>query len=115
MWLMGRIAIVVGITALLAVLDLTGAILAKEWADRRHHWLFAVGAVCAVGLFVVFAVAVRFAEMSTVTLCWVVTMQVGLMLAEQFRYGVGHGPDRWAAVLAMVALQVYLLAAPADA
>lgn len=109
---MGRIVIIVGITALLAVLDVGEAIVAKEWADRRNHWLFVVGAVCAVGLFVLFAVAVRFAEMSTVTLGWVVTMQVGLMLAEQFRYGVGHGANRWAAVLAMIVLQVYLLATP---
>lgn len=109
---MGRIVIIVGITALLAVLDLAEAIVAKEWADRRNHWLFVVGAVCAIGLFVLFAVAVRFAEMSTVTLGWVVAMQVGLMLAEQFRYGVGHGANRWAAVLAMIALQMYLLATP---
>ena len=110
---MGRIVIVIGITALLAALDLSGAILAKEWGDRRHLWLFVVGAASAIGLFVTFAVAVRYAEMSTVTLGWVVAMQVGLMLAEQYRYGVGHGTDRWAAVLAMIALQVYLLAAPA--
>jgi multidrug transporter EmrE-like cation transporter len=111
---MGRIVIVVGITAALAVLDLVGTILAKEWSDRRQHWLFAVGIACAVGLFVLLAVAVRYAEMSTVTLGWVVSMQVGLMLAEQFRYGIGHGADRWAAVVAMVALQVYLLMAPAS-
>ena len=36
-----------------------------------------------------------------------------LMLAEQFRYGIGHGPDRWAAVGAMIGLQAYLLAAAA--
>lgn len=111
---MGRIVVIVGITVALAVLDLSGAILAKEWVDRRQHWLFAVGIASAIGLFVLFAVAVRYAEMSTVTLCWVVTMQVGLMLAEQFRYGVGHGADRWAAVIAMIGLQAYLLATPAD-
>lgn len=111
---MGRVVIIVGITALLATLDIAGAILAKEWSDRRQAWLFVVGAVSAIGLFVVFAVAVRFAEMSTVTLGWVVAMQIGLMVAEQYRYGVGHGVDRWLAVLAMVALQVYLLAAPAS-
>ena len=112
---MGRITVVVGITVALAVLDLFGTIMAKEWSDRRQHWLFAVGLTCALGLFVLLAVAVRYAEMSTVTLGWVVTMQVGLMLAEQFRYGIGHGADRWAAVLAMIGLQVYLLAAPAPA
>lgn len=110
---MGRIVIVVGITALLAVIDVLGSIMAKEWSDRRHPWLFAVGAVCAIGLFVLFAVAVRYAEMSTVTLGWVVSMQVGLMLTEQFRYGIAHGVDRWVVVGAMITLQVYLLAAPA--
>ena len=112
---MGRVVIIVGITTLLAALDLVGAILAKEWADRRHHWLFALGAVCAIGLFVLFAVAVRYAEMSTVTLGWVVAMQLGLMLAEQYRYGVGHDADRWLVMLAMIGLQVYLLVTPSSA
>ena len=30
---------------MLAALDFLGAVLAKEWAEGRNHWLFAAGLV----------------------------------------------------------------------
>ena len=107
---MGRLASICSIIVLLAGFDLAGAVFAKEWDQKRHHWMLAAGALMFVALFAVFVLAMRYAEMSTVTLGWIVVMQVGLMLTEQFRYRIDHGLDRWAAVLAMIALQGYLLA-----
>lgn len=63
-------------------------------------------------LFALFVVAIGYAEMSTVTIGWIVVMQLGLMVAESVRYGVTHSTDRWVAMGAIVALLGYLLAAP---
>jgi hypothetical protein len=102
--------IIVAITMLLAGVDLVGAVMAKEWAASHEPWLLLVGVVASLALFSLFAIASRYAEMSTVTLGWIVMLQVGLMVTERVRYSVDHGADRWLAVVAMVALQGYLMA-----
>jgi hypothetical protein len=101
---------IMSITVVLAGFDLAGAVFAKEWDQKRHPWLLAAGVLMSIGLFAVFAISMQYAEMSTVTLGWIVVLQVGLMLTEQIHYHIDHGLDRWAAVLAMIALQGYLLA-----
>ena len=70
--------------------------------------------LAAISLFALFSLAMRYSEMSTVTLGWIVAMQVGLMVTERVRYGVDHGLDRWAAVAGMVVLQSYLLFAASE-
>ncbi|MCB0967068.1 MAG: hypothetical protein KDB37_09560 [Ilumatobacter sp.] len=102
-------AAIAGITLVLAAVDVIEAILAKEWSERRSVWLLVGGVAAAIALFALFSVAMRYSDMSTVTLGWIVVMQVGLMVTERVRYGVDHGLDRWAAVAGMVALQAYLL------
>lgn len=111
---MARVAAIAGITLVLAAVDVVESVLAKEWSERRSLWMLSGGVVAAVTLFALFSVAVRYTEMSTVTLGWIVVMQVGLMVTERVRYGVDHGLDRWAAVAGMVALQAYLLVAGAQ-
>lgn len=108
---MGRVVAIAGITLVLAAVDVAESVLAKEWSERRSIWLLAAGIAAAITLFGLFAVALRYTEMSTVTLGWIVVMQVGLMVTERVRYGIDHGLDRWAAVAGMVALQGYLLLA----
>lgn len=107
---MGKYLIILVITLLLAGVDVVGTVMAKEWAARHEPWLLVVGVVASLALFALFAVASRYAEMSTVTLGWIVMLQVGLMVTERVRYSVDHGADRWVAVAAMVALQGYLMA-----
>ncbi len=103
------------LTIALAGLDVTGAVLAKEWSERRNHWLLLAGIAASLALFWLFIVAIRYTEMSTVTLGWIVAMQAGLMITERVRYGVHHSMDRWIVVAVMVALQGYLLATPSSA
>ena len=90
-----------GAMVVLAALDFVGAVLAKEWATERNHWLFAV-----------YAVSLKLAELSTVTFGWIVTLQVGLLLLERVRYAVVLPSGKWAAIVAILVLQAYLILAP---
>ena len=54
----------------------------------------------------------KVAELSAVTFGWVVFLQVGLLLYERQRYHVELPPAKWAAVVAILALQAYLILAP---
>lgn len=94
---------------MLAAVDVVESVRAKEWSERRSVWLLIAGVAAAIVMFGLFSVAVRYTDMSTVTLGWIVVLQIGLMVTERVRYGIDHGLDRWAAVAAMVALQGYLL------
>jgi hypothetical protein len=56
-----------GAMVVLAALDFVGAVLAKEWAEERNHWLFAGGLAAFGALFAVYARSLKLAELSTVT------------------------------------------------
>jgi hypothetical protein len=104
--------LLVGAMVLLAALDFLGAVLAKEWAEGRNHWLFAAGLAAFGALFAVYAVSLKVAELSTVTFGWIVTLQVGLLLLERIRYAVELPNGKWAAIVAILVLQAYLILAP---
>ena len=105
----GGIGIVAGLTIVLAGLDIVESVLAKEWSVRRDHWLLLAGIATSFALFALFVVAIRFTEMSTVTIGWIVLMQGGLMITERVRYGIHHATGTWLAIGAMVVLQVYVI------
>ena len=96
----------------LAGLDFVGAIFAKEWADRGHLVLMAGGLVSFSVLFVVYARILKVAELSVVTLGWVVSLQVGILALDRFHYGVTLPWPKWAAIVAILALQTYLIVGP---
>ena len=108
----GSPLLLVGAMVLLAALDFIGAVLAKEWATERNHWLFAAGLVAFGALFAVYAVSLKLAELSTVTFGWIITLQVGLLLLERIRYAVVLPNGKWAAIVAILVLQAYLILAP---
>jgi hypothetical protein len=105
----------VGLTVGLATLDLAAAVIAKEWSIRRSPWLLVAGVVASILLFVVFVMAVGHTQMSSVTIGWIVMLQVGLMVTESVRYGVNHSIDRWVAMGAIVCLLGYLARSTATA
>jgi NAD/NADP transhydrogenase beta subunit len=105
----------VGLMLALASLDLVEAVLAKEWSIHRSPWLLVAGVVASILLFVVFVMAIGRTQMSSVTIGWVVMLQVGLMVTESVRYGVSHSIDRWIAMGAIVCLLGYLVSSPASA
>jgi hypothetical protein len=97
----------------LAVLDFAGALAAKEWASGGSpRWLVA-GVGCFVALFYVYASSLQYAELATVTMGWIVLLQVGLLVVDHVRYDVTLPPARWVAVGLILVLQAYLVLAPA--
>ena len=96
----------------LALFDFVGAVFAKEWADTRQPWWFVAGLATFMGLFCFYAYSLKTAELSIVTIGWVVFLQVGLLLYERVRYGTELPPLKWAAIGLILALQAYLVLAP---
>ena len=96
----------------LALLDFIGAVFAKEWADTRQPWWFVAGLVTFMGLFVFYAASLKTAELSIVTIGWVVFLQVGLLLYERVRYGASLPPLKWVAITLILTLQAYLVLVP---
>ena len=97
---------------LLALFDFVGAVFAKEWADTRQPWWFVAGLATFMGLFCFYAYSLKTAELSIVTIGWVVFLQVGLLLYERFRYGTELPAMKWAAIVIILSLQAYLVLAP---
>ena len=55
----GSPLLLAGAMVALAALDFVGAVLAKEWAEERNHWLFAGGLAAFGGLFAVYALSLK--------------------------------------------------------
>jgi hypothetical protein len=65
-----------------------------------------------VALFYVYASSLQYADLATVTMGWIVLLQVGLLVLDQLRYDVALRPARWVAVGLILALQAYLVLSP---
>jgi hypothetical protein len=100
---------------LLAVVDLGAAYVTKEAVVRRSLPLAITGVALFVLLFYVYASSLQYAELTLVTLGWIVLLQVGVVLLDRFRYGQVFGSDKWLAIVLILAAQTYLLLAPASA
>jgi multidrug transporter EmrE-like cation transporter len=96
----------------LAVLDVVGSVLAKEWVTTGRPWQLVVGIASFVVLFYVYASSLQYAELATVTMGWIVLLQVALLLVDRFHYGVSLPPAKVCAVVAILALQGFLILGP---
>jgi len=101
-----------GAMVTLAVLDFAGAVLAKEWVSGRA-WAGVAGLAVFGVLFWAYASSLRYSDLATVTLGWIVVLQVGIVLLDRFRYGVTLPTGKWVAVVCMVGAEAYLLLGPA--
>jgi hypothetical protein len=106
------IGLALGAMLALAGLDMVGAVLAKEWTLRGQPVWFVAGLAAFGLLFAVYALSLHVAELSIVTMGWIVFLQVGLLVVDSVRYGVTFPPGKWAAIGVIVALQAYLVLAP---
>jgi hypothetical protein len=59
-------------------------------------------------LFWIYGISLRFGELSTVTIGWVVLITVADMGLDRFVYRVHFPPSKWVAAFAAVALLAYL-------
>lgn len=105
-------AVSLGAMLTLAGLDMAGAVLAKEWTLRQHPAWFLAGLLTFGVLFAVYAASLHIAELSVVTLGWVVFLQVGLVVIDTMRYGVSFPPSKWAAIAIILLLQAFLVLGP---
>ena len=96
----------------LAGLDLAGALFAKEWADHGGIRALVLGAGTFLVLFWVYASSLKYAELSIVTMGWVVMLQVGLIVIDAWRYGVELPTGKWVAVAVVLVAQAYLVLGP---
>ena len=98
----------------LAGLDFIGALFARDWAERGRAVPFLLGLGTFALLFVVYARILQVAELSTVTIGWVVFLQVGLIAMDVFRYDVHLSRGKIVAIAAILLLQGYLVLVPND-
>jgi hypothetical protein len=96
----------------LAGLDLVGAYCAMRFLDSGQGLWWSVGAISYVLLFAVYAASLRWAELGTVTLGWIVFLQVGVLVMDRMSNGTVLPVSKWAAVIAIMALMGYILLAP---
>jgi hypothetical protein len=98
--------------ALLAALDLGGAVAAKEAVARRSWLMAAAGAALFVVLFWVYCSSLQYVGLAPVTLGWVVILQIGVVLVDCCRYGASMPTTRWVAVAVIITAQAYLMLGP---
>jgi hypothetical protein len=106
--MMGKFGLI-GFMVLLAALDFAGTMLAKEWTIHRQTWQLVLGATAFLVLFAVLVIGLRYAEMSIVTLGWIVVLQAAVIVVDRSRYGTTITPGGWVAIVAIVVLQGYLV------
>jgi hypothetical protein len=96
----------------LAGLDLAGAYCAMRYLHTGHQIWWSVGAISYVFLFGVYAASLRWAELGTVTLGWIVFLQVGVLVMDRMANGTVLPVGKWVAVTAILGLMAYVLLAP---
>ncbi len=106
----GRQLSVGGLMLTLAAIDFAAALVAQDFAERRRLSTLAVGCGLQIALFVVYAGALRLAELSIVTMGWIVLLQVALIATDVTRNGLTLTHRQWAAVALVIVGQVYLVA-----
>ncbi len=92
----------------LGVLDIVGAMLARSWSEHRSAIAMLGGLMVFGLLFVVYGKSLDYAELSTVTVGWVVLLQVGVVVLDRLQ-GVSIPPGRLTAIGLIIALQVYVI------
>ena len=98
---------IVAAVVALGALDLIGAALARSWSEHRST-IALIGGIMVFGLlFIVYGKSLEYAELSTVTIGWVVLLQVGVVVLDRL-HGVVITPSRMAAIVLILALQAYL-------
>ena len=98
---------VVAAIAALGGLDIIGAAFARSWSEHRSNASL-IGGILVFGLlFVVYGKSLSYATLTTVTIGWVVTLQVGVVVLDRL-HGGEIAPTRMGAIALILILQAYL-------
>jgi hypothetical protein len=100
--------------AVLAGLDLLGAIAAKEWAEKQSIAAIAFGTIASVALFWFYASSLQYAELAVVTMGWIVLLQVGIVIVDRVHFGTMLSADKIGALIIILVAQGYLVLAPSS-
>jgi hypothetical protein len=100
------------LVVLLAGIDIVSGVVAKGWAGTHSRWLLIGGCALYLIMFWIYGVTLRFGELSTVTIGWVVLVTVTNMALDRFVYQLHFSTSRWLAAGAAVVLLTYLFASP---
>ncbi|MFG1924850.1 hypothetical protein [Cryptosporangium sp. NPDC048952] len=103
-----------GLAAMVALtgLDLVGSYCAMRYMDNGHQLWWSAGAIAFLGVFAVYAASLHWAELGTVTLGWIVGVQVGVLVMDRVANGVVVPPGKWIAMAAIFLLMAYMIFAP---
>src|SRR5689334_24265589 len=85
----------VGAMFALAALDLAAAYCAVRYLRTGHWGWWSAGAAGMVVLFAVYAASLEYAELATVTLGWIVILQVGVVVMDRVANGIVLPPAKW--------------------
>ena len=111
---MPKVLVLIGVLTLLAGVDSLATLALKEAMARRDPALAAAGILGMVTLGVIVMVASRIAELTLVSLGWIVLFQVIVTFADVRWYGVRLSTVQAVAIgVAMAALVVAIVATPA--
>ncbi|HEX9854429.1 MAG TPA: hypothetical protein VGC47_03880 [Acidimicrobiia bacterium] len=108
---MSSLVVSVALLLCLAGLDLVASVLAKEWSTGRPAVWFWAGAIVHLALFAVYARTLTLMQLTVVTFGWIVLLQIGVVLVDRARYGTSLGAGQLTALVAMLALQMYVMTA----
>lgn len=103
-----------GLAAMVALtgLDLLGSYCAIRFMDSGHQLWWSAGAIAFLGVFAVYAASLHWAELGTVTLGWIVGVQIGVLIMDKVANGVVVPPGKWVAMTAIFLLMAYMIFAP---
>lgn len=103
-----------GIAAMAALtgLDLIGSYCAMRYMHDGHQLWWSAGAIAFLGVFAVYAASLHWAELGTVTLGWIVGVQVGVLIMDKVANGVVVPTGKWIAMAAIFLLMTYMIFAP---
>lgn len=96
----------------LAVLDLIGSYCAMRYLHTGHQGWWSAGAASFVLLFAVYSASLHWAELSAVTLGWIVLLQLGVIALDRIVNGIILPPTKWLALAGVLLLMGYILVAP---
>jgi len=97
----------------LAGLDTAGAYFAAEVSQRKAWHMYVLGIAAFVLLFLVYSQSLKWAELTSVTIGWIVVLQFSVMALDKFVYGARFSVAQCVAIgIALTACAFVMFSSP---